>query len=61
VEGRDPSGQPYYWLTGDFVNCDQAEDTDVWALEQGYISIVPSMHDLTSYKALDQLAELENQ
>ncbi len=59
VEGRDPSGQPYYWLTGDFVNGDQAEDTDVWALEKGYISIVPSMHDLTNYKAIDELAALE--
>jgi len=61
VEGRDPSGQPYYWLTGEFVNDDKSENTDVLALEQGYLSIVPSMHDLTSYKALGQLAELENQ
>ena len=61
VEGRDPSGQPYYWLTGDFVNGDQGDDTDVWALENGYISVVPSMHDLTNYKALDVLAGLTKQ
>ena len=58
MEGKDPSGQPYYWLTGDFVNGDHGDDTDVWALENGYISIVPSMHDLTSYKALGELAGL---
>ena len=52
VEGRDPSGQPYYWLSGQFVADEKAEDTDVWALEQGFISVVPSMHDLTDYKAL---------
>lgn len=59
VEGRDPSGQPYYWLTGEFVNSDPGTDTDVWALEQGYISVVPSMHDLTNYKALESMREIE--
>ena len=60
VEGRDPSGQPYYWLSGEFVNHDTAQDTDVWALENGYISIVPSMHDLTNYPALKTLKDLEH-
>jgi len=60
VEGRDPSGQPYYWLSGEFVNYDTARDTDVWALENGYISIVPSMHDLTNYPALKTLKDLEH-
>lgn len=60
VEGRDPSNQPYYWLTGKFVNHDHGEDTDVWALENGYISVVPSMHDLTDYPALQHHKALEN-
>lgn len=60
VEGRDPGGQPYYWLTGEFVNNDTADDTDVWALQHGFISVVPSMHDLTNYKALQGLKTLEN-
>ena len=59
MEGRDPNGQPYYWLTGEFVNSDQGEDTDIWALRNGYISIVPSMHDLTNYKAMSSLKGLE--
>ncbi len=59
VEGRDPSGQPYYWLSGEFYNNDMAEDTDIWALDNGYISVVPSMHDLTSYPALESLKDLE--
>lgn len=60
VEGRDPSGQPYYWLSGEFSNGDPGSDTDVWALENGYISIVPSMHDLTNYPAIEILKGLEN-
>lgn len=59
VEGRDPNGQPYYWLSGQFVNEDDAPDTDVRALEEGYISIVPSMHDLTNYKALQSMQPFE--
>lgn len=47
----DPMGRPYYWLTGEFVNDDKGPDSDVDALEEGYISVVPSMHDLTAYKA----------
>ncbi len=48
----DPRQQPYYWLTGKFVCRDASPDTDIVALENGYISIVPSGHDLTCYHAL---------
>ena len=60
VEAKDPRGQKYYWLSGEFVNNDQGEDGDIWALENGYISIVPSMHDLTNYAAIPTLQTLEN-
>jgi 5'-nucleotidase len=58
MESEDPRGQKYYWLTGKFVNEDEGEDTDVWALENGFISIVPSQHDLTDYKAVTSLSDL---
>ena len=54
-EAADPRGQKYYWLTGEFVNNDLGEDTDVWALENGYVSVVPSGHDLTHYQSLDAI------
>ncbi len=59
VESVDPRGQKYYWLTGDFVNLDDGSDTDIKALEEGYISIVPSGHDLTRYQAIPALKVLE--
>lgn len=59
-EGKDPSGQPYYWLKGIFVNHDKGTDTDVWALKNGYVSIVPCMHDLTAHPAIDHLKALES-
>ena len=55
-EARDPRGQKYYWLTGKFVNDDHhSQDTDVWALDNGFISVVPSKHDLTNYSAIPAL------
>ncbi|MEO6541981.1 MAG: 5'/3'-nucleotidase SurE [Ferruginibacter sp.] len=48
-ERIDPHGKKYYWLTGEFINYDEAEDTDVWALKNNYISVVPVQFDLTNY------------
>ncbi|MEO7174210.1 MAG: 5'/3'-nucleotidase SurE [Saprospiraceae bacterium] len=59
TDATDPRGQKYYWLKGEFVNGDPGEDTDVWALENGYASIVPSMHDLTHYPAIEANRLLE--
>lgn len=60
MESKDPRGVPYYWMTGSFVNDDaDSEDTDIWALENNYISVVPSMHDLTNYHALEGMKPLE--
>lgn len=52
---QNPQGKEYYWLTGEFVNLDKGEDTDEWALQQGYISIVPIQFDLTAHHAMQQL------
>lgn len=52
---QDPRGRTYYWLTGKFVNEDQRSDTDVAALEAGYVSLVPSGHQLTNEEALNAL------
>lgn len=52
---KTPYGRDYYWLTGEFVNQDKGEDTDEWALSNGYISIVPVQFDLTAYHAIQQL------
>jgi 5'-nucleotidase len=49
LERNDPSGRKYYWLTGEFVNFDKGKDTDVWALEHNYVSVVPVQFDLTNY------------
>lgn len=51
----NPLGQEYYWLTGKFINEDLSTDTDEWALNNNYISIVPVEFDLTAYHFIDNL------
>src|SRR5687767_9420196 len=49
LERDDPHGRKYFWLTGEFVNFDRGKDTDVWALKNNYVSVVPVQFDLTNY------------
>ena len=58
-QGTDPRGVHFFWLTGRFENMDPGEDTDIHALQNGLISIVPSMHDLTHHKVIKNLKTLE--
>jgi len=61
-ERHDPSGNAYYWLSGKFVNKEKdKDDTDEWALENNYISVVPVQFDVTDYTALNTFKPLENE
>jgi 5'-nucleotidase len=57
VERIDPTNQPYYWITGEFVNLDKGEHTDLDALENGWISVTPIRPDLTAHDLLDSLRD----
>jgi 5'-nucleotidase len=54
-ERQDPHGKKYYWLTGVFKNFDKSKDTDVWALQHNYVSVVPVQFDLTNYTLKKEL------
>ena len=58
-ERTDPHGRNYYWLTGTFSNAEpQSEDTDEWALANGYVAVVPVQVDLTAYNQMEQLKKI---
>lgn len=61
IESKDPRNKPYYWMTGQFKRQKQKEDTDLWALDHNYISIVPSSSDLTDYQQIDRLKFLTDE
>jgi len=56
---QTPMGKDYYWLSGEFVNLDKGEDTDEWALANGYVSIVPVQFDLTAHHAIQTINNWE--
>lgn len=53
----DPFGGDYFWLTGDFNSTDKGEDTDMWALENNFVSIVPTQFDMTAHHLISSLNE----
>src|SRR6185436_1929160 len=58
-ERLDPHNRPYYWLTGKFINPDKGEDTDEWALKNGYVSIVPVEFEFKGHHAVTYLNKMK--
>jgi 5'-nucleotidase len=56
----NPHGRQYYWLTGEFKNFDQGTDTDIYALENNYVSVVPVQFDLTAHRWIENFKNLED-
>ena len=55
-----PRGYDYWWMVGHYRNDEpEAEDTDRWALDHGYVAITPTQIDLTAYSAFDLLNSWE--
>ena len=58
-ERLDPFGRPYYWLTGHLEETDTDEDTCLWALKNGYVSVQPVQFDMTAHQHISSLKFLE--
>lgn len=54
----DQFGRPYYWLTGTFDSREDATDTDLHFLDQGYATIVPTQFDLTAHQTIADLKKI---
>lgn len=52
---KDQFGREYFWLSGEFADVDQRPDTDLQALKNGFVSVVPTHFDLTAYETLQQM------
>lgn len=51
----DQYGKPYYWLTGDFKNVAATENTDLFWIDKGYATVVPTQFDLTANFAMETI------
>ncbi|AIM35392.1 stationary phase survival protein SurE [Sphingobacterium sp. ML3W] len=54
-ERIDPHNRDYYWMTGKFELEDRGEDTDSFALSNGYVAIVPTQFDMTAHHVIPEL------
>ncbi|MEN2257297.1 5'/3'-nucleotidase SurE [Paraclostridium benzoelyticum] len=54
-ERKSPYGKRYVWIGGQVRKLDQEKDSDIQAIEEGYISITPINIDMTNYKKIDVL------
>lgn len=55
---KDGMGSDIFWMTGNFENWDQENDTnDEWALANGFAAVVPVKIDMTAYDFIPQLKE----
>lgn len=58
---EDGANRKVYWLTGRFENHEpHDENTDEWALANGYATIVPTKVDMTDHDSLDKLKSFES-
>lgn len=51
----DQFNRTYYWLTGDFKDQQGEADTDVYWIEKGYATVVPTQFDLTAYAVIEKI------
>ncbi len=56
VEKEDPRGASYYWIGGGIPEFDNTEDTDGWAVENGYASVTPLSVDMTARDLLEEIS-----
>lgn len=60
LERKDPAGKNYYWIGGEPPTGVIEEGTDIWAIENHFVSITPVHMDMTSHALIDRLKHWEN-
>ena len=55
----DENGEKYYNLDGEFVSDDITPDTDLWALQNNYVSVVPTCFDWTAHAQIEPMKNYE--
>ena len=55
----DENGERYFNLDGTFESDDIVPDTDLWALQNNYISVVPTCFDWTAHRWIEPMKGFE--
>ena len=60
IARKDPWNGDYYWLAGEFVDRNVSPGSDIHALKENYISVVPIQYDLTAFDMIEKLKHLNS-
>jgi 5'-nucleotidase len=55
VKARNPRGEPIWWVGAAGRAADAGEDTDFYAVAEGWVSVTPLSIDLTGYSDLERV------
>ena len=55
----DENGERYFNLEGTFESDDITPDTDLWALQNNYVSVVPTCFDWTAHACIEPMKNYE--
>lgn len=50
-----PRGERHFWIGGGVIYWEHGDDTDINAVEEGYVSVTPVHLDFTNYSVLDMM------
>lgn len=54
-ERYDSHNSPYYWLKGTFIPLENGVDSDIWAISNGFASVVPVKPDITAHHSIEEI------
>ncbi len=57
IKRIDPRGRPYFWATNDPPPPKGETETDLTALEQGYVTLTPLSYDMTQRDVMEQMRD----
>jgi 5'-nucleotidase len=55
IKRKDPRGRDYYWATGEPPPQHGDRETDLSALEKGFVTVTPLQYDMTKYDVLQEM------
>ena len=56
----DPHGRIYYWLTGEVIDLEGEQGSDIDAINKGYVSITPLHCDMTEFAFMEEMKGWES-
>lgn len=57
IERQDPKGRTYYWVSPETRKCSAEYETDLSALEKGFVTLSPLQYDMTDRATMERMRD----